>query len=488
MQEFCGERQTQGLSNPFLKKFLDLDPQLKEAIEAAGKEFDRLAAMPEYAEVLQLSEKDQIDALQAGYVNFYAEDAVNPYVAIAARGPWVVTTCGAVVHDSGGYGMLGGGHSPEGVVRTMGEHYPMANIMTAHFAQKRMYDLLLKEIGHTRPEAHRTTYTKFLCMNSGSESVTVAARLTDTNAKTLTDPGGKHEGKKIMFLAFEGGFHGRTDRPAQVSDSSNRKYSNALASFRDRKNLVTIPPNSIKDLEEAFEWADEEGVFFEALFMEPVMGEGDPGKALDPGFYKKARALTKANGTLLLIDSIQAGIRAHGCLSLVDYPGFETLDPPDMETFSKALNAGQYPFSVLAMTKETADLYLRGTYGNTMTTNPRSLQVACEVLESLTPELRANIQRQGKHFVDKLNALKDKMPDSITKVQGTGLLFSAELNGSKYKVLGFDGIETRLRKMGIGVIHGGENSLRFTPIFAITDAEVDMILEHVEKVLVEFDG
>ena len=48
-----------------------------------------------------------------GIVNFYPEDAVNPYVALAARGPWIVTSKGAVLHDSGGYGMLGLGHAPE---------------------------------------------------------------------------------------------------------------------------------------------------------------------------------------------------------------------------------------------------------------------------------------------------------------------------------------------------------------------------------------
>ena len=44
-----------------------------------------------------------------------------------------------------------------------------------------------------------------------------------------------------------------------------------------------------------------------------------------------------------------------------------------METYSKALNAGQYPLSVLALTAPTAELYRKGVYGNTMTTNPRAL-------------------------------------------------------------------------------------------------------------------
>jgi adenylyltransferase/sulfurtransferase len=36
-------------------------------------------------------------------------------------------------------------------------------------------------------------------------------------------------------------------------------------------------------------------------------------------------------------------------LSFVDYPGMEGIAAPDMETYSKALNAGQYPLSVLAV-------------------------------------------------------------------------------------------------------------------------------------------
>ena len=68
-------------------------------------------------------------------------------------------------------------------------------------------------------------------------------------------------------------------------------------------------------------------------------------------------------------------------LSIVDYPGFEGLDAPDMETYSKALNAAQYPLSVLAVNERAAGLYRKGVYGNTMTTNPRALDVACAVLE-----------------------------------------------------------------------------------------------------------
>ena len=82
-------------------------------------------------------------------------------------------------------------------------------------------------------------------------------------------------------------------------------------------------------------------------------------------------------------------------LSIVDYPGFEKLEAPDMETYSKALNAGQYPLSVLAVGERAAELYRKGLYGNTMTTNPRALDVACAVLEQVTPALRENIRARG---------------------------------------------------------------------------------------------
>ena len=40
-----------------------------------------------------------------------------------------------------------------------------------------------------------------------------------------------------------------------------------------------------------------------------------------------------------------------------------------------------------------------------------------------------------------------------------------------------------MRERGIGVIHGGVNSLRFTPHFGITSAEIDLVIEHVRFAL-----
>src|SRR5262249_5902964 len=107
---------------------------------------------------------------------------------------------------------------------------------------------------------------------------------------------------------------------------------------------------------------------------------------------------------------------------------------------------------------------------------------AVAVLDEVTAEVRANIRARGKEFLDKLNKLKHELPGLITKVQGTGLLFSCEL-APQFKCYGAGSTEEWLRERGLGVIHGGVNSLRFPPHFRITGAEVDLMIDGVKQAL-----
>lgn len=479
LRAHAGKRLTTGLDDATLERFAASHPALVAAIEAAAAEHARLK--DEFADLLDLDEEAQLRAVQAGYVNFYPDDAVNPYIALAARGPWVVTLNGAVLYDAGGYGMLGFGHTPEPILAAMARPQVMANIMTPSLSQLRFERALRKEIGQTRGGC---PYAKFLCLNSGSESVGLAARIADINTKLQTDPGARHEGRAVKRVVVKGSFHGRTERPALYSDSSRKTYQQHLASYRGEDSLIAIEPYDVEALKRAFADAETKGWFIEAVFLEPVMGEGDPGRSVPPAFYAAARELTRHHGSLFLVDSIQAGLRAHGVLSIVDYPGFEGLDAPDMETYSKALNAAQYPLSVLAVNERAAGLYRKGVYGNTMTTNPRALDVACATLEQLTPQVRENIRARGVDAVASLEKLKSELGGLITKVQGTGLLFSCEL-APQFKCYGANSTEEWLRQHGINVIHGGANSLRFTPHFAMGADELELLVSLVGRALQE---
>ena len=482
IRKFSGEMDTIGLSDDVVAGFCEHDQNISNAI-AEGLTNHRELRQRLGNEVMMTSESELVSKLQDDYVNFYAPATVNPYIALAARGPWIITSHGAVIHDNGGYGMLGAGHGPSSVIEAMSQNWVMANVMTPSFSHSRLAESLKKELGYSRGHC---PFTKFICMNSGSESMTVALRIADVNANTQTGPGGKYENYPIKMVAVERSFHGRTDRPAQISHSCKSGYDKNLATFQNRDNLILVPANDSKSLEAVFQQAVEEKFFIELIAIEPIQGEGNPGMCVTREFYDTARRLTKEYDSMLLVDSIQAGIRGQGCLSVIDYDGFQDAEVPDMETWSKAINAGQYPLSVLGMNDRAASNYVVGIYGNTMTTNPRALETAVAVLEQITPELRKNIKDRGEEFVMKLKLLADELPGTITKVQGTGLLLSAELEPSKFPVVGFDAVEPWCRRKGLGVIHGGHNALRFTPHFRITSKEIDLIIDIVREALIEF--
>ena len=281
-----GSSSSPGLPDAVIERFAAQDGLLRQAVAEAAECHHRFRR--ELPHLAGLDEAEQVRELQRGYLNFYPRDLVNPYVALAARGPWVVTSAGAVIHDSGGYGMLGLGHGPQAILDAMNRPHVMANVMTASPSQARLIQALEAEIGHRRAGA--CPFERFVCLNSGSEAMTFASRLADIHAKQVTDPGGARDGARVRTLALEGGFHGRTSRPAQVSDSTRCYYRENLASFRDH-DALTVPANDIGQLRHLYALAKEEGWFIEAFYMEPVMGEGNPGKAVSREFYDAARAL-----------------------------------------------------------------------------------------------------------------------------------------------------------------------------------------------------
>ena len=247
--------------------------------------------------------------------------------------------------------------------------------------------------------------------------------------------------------------------------------------------MLTVEPYDIEALKKAFADADANGWFIEAMFLEPVMGEGDPGRGVPPAFYAAARELTKAHGALLLVDSIQAGLRANGVLSIVDYPGFENAEAPDMETYSKALNAGQYPLSVLAVSERAGETLQEGPVRQHHDHQPaRARRRRARCWPSSRRRCAPTSAPRARKRLDKLEKLKAELGGLITKVQGTGLLFSCELS-PQFKCYGAGSTEEWLREHGIGVIHGGANSLRFTPTFNITSEEIDLMVGMVARAL-----
>jgi len=105
MRDCGGTVLTIGLADDVIQDFLEDGYQdLAVAIERGYARY--LELRESHAEFLALNEMEQINQAHGGLTNFYAEDAVNPYVAVSAAGPWLISLKGAVIYDCGGYGML----------------------------------------------------------------------------------------------------------------------------------------------------------------------------------------------------------------------------------------------------------------------------------------------------------------------------------------------------------------------------------------------
>ena len=113
-----GEMDTWGLPDEVILSFCETDEKLVIAIEEAYRNHMRIRESSD-SSMLLLEESLLIEKLQDDIVNFYAPAIVNPYVALSGKGPWIVTSHGAVIHDNGGYGMLGAGHGPDPVISAM---------------------------------------------------------------------------------------------------------------------------------------------------------------------------------------------------------------------------------------------------------------------------------------------------------------------------------------------------------------------------------
>lgn len=443
-----------GISHNLLKKFMN-DNNLKTAINFA---------------IPELTNQNYND-FQTNILNFYNPDTIVPYSPISAKGPWIITQNGAILYDVGGYGMLGFGHSPEWCLDILKKPHVMANIMTPNIMQKKITEVLQQKIGMNRNGA--CPYSHFSFLNSGSESMELATRISD-----IKNDKKKNKNDKSIFLVLKNSFHGRTGKVSTLSDSSKQTYQKYLKSFNKEIPVKTVEVNNVEKFKSVYDELVNQ-YQIDAVLMEPVMGEGNPGIYLSRDFYNCVRNMTKLSQTDLIIDSVQAGIRGTGYLSVVDYPHLKNEEPPDMEVFSKAVSSGQYPLSILAMRENIFQRFQTGLYGNTMTGNPKALEIGYETLKRLDESLITNIREKGDGFKNMLNEISVNFPDIVSHVTGSGLLLALHIN-PKYVVDKKEGLEYICRYNGLNVIHGGENALRFTPHFLINNQEINLIKKILE--------
>lgn len=207
-----------------------------------------------------------------------------------------------------------------------------------------------------------------------------------------------------------------------------------------------------------------------AVIVEPVQGE-DGARALSGEWLRRARALTRAHGVLLIHDEVQSGMGRTG--RLFAHQWFDDA-APDIMALAKALGCG-FPVGACLATNEAARGMTPGVHGTTFGGNPLAMAVAIAAFDEIAKEeTLANVRAAAADFAERLKTLRKKFPDVIAEVRGKGLLIGLKLvpNNREFMAL--------TRDQGLLVAGGGENCIRLLPSLLITAAEIAEAVARLE--------
>jgi 4-aminobutyrate aminotransferase-like enzyme len=477
-----GAQQSVGIADALLQPFLLEDADLSQALSravVAQQQWQQKFDDGEVPDFFKMPEADAIVLLQQGWLNFYPATSSTPFIPLAAQGPWVISAHGGVFLDVGGYGKDPLGHHPQALQAVLNEPQVMMNVMTAQPSHWRLHQVVAQALG-IAPQTF-----KLQMLNSGSEGVELALTYVERRMQQLAS-----STTSSWLINLHGSFHGRTARPARVSDSTKSAYQNAGLDRRTPYEIKTITMNDNTALQQIFAQAAQQGAQIVGMIIEMVQGEGNPGAAVTPEFYQQASALCQQAQAVLIVDSVQAGWRAYGTLSPLSDPAFQQLPRPAIEVLSKAIHGGIYPCSLIVIDQSIADSFARGTYGNTMTANPKACDLIIRMCELMTPTLQANLHARSAQWFAGLQQLQQQFPQLIEKVQGTGLLLAIKIARRQSElvipVMGASGLERACRMAGLNIIHGGKDDcLRLTPAFNFNVGQVTLALQLITTVFAQ---
>ena len=291
--------------------------------------------------------------------------------------------------------------------------------------------------------------------NSGTEAIEGAIKVARKYA-WLKDKKTDHE-----IIAMKHSFHGRS--LGALSVTGNTHYQEPF------KPLIGgIKFADFNDLESIKSQITEKTC---AVIMETVQGEGGIYPA-EPEFLKGVRALCDEHDILLILDEIQCGMGRTGCMFAFQDYGVE----PDVMTTAKALGCG-VPVGAFVLNKKTAENSLvPGDHGTTYGGNPFACAAVSKVFDLFESEkITEHVKEVSAYLEKKLDALTEKY-DFLTARRGKGLMQGLVVSGRPVGE-----IVTKAIENGLLVISAGSDVLRLVPPLVITEADVDDMIEKLEK-------
>lgn len=296
---------------------------------------------------------------------------------------------------------------------------------------------------------------KVFFTNSGTEAIEGALKAARKYAY-LRDGHSDHE-----IIAMNHSFHGRS--MGALSVTGNTHYQDPF-----RPLIGGIRFANFNDLESVKAQVTEKTC---AIILETVQGEGGIYPA-DPEFLKGVRALCDEKDILLILDEIQCGMGRTGSMFAWQQYGVK----PDIMTCAKALGCG-IPVGAFVLNQKTADhSLLPGDHGTTYGGNPLACAAVSAVFDIFEKEkIVDHVQQVSAYLEKRLDELVEKY-DFLTVRRGKGLMQGLVVSGRPVGEIVQQALKNRLL-----VITAGSDVLRMVPPLVITEADVDEMIEKLEK-------
>ncbi|WP_329387675.1 acetylornithine transaminase [Streptomyces sp. NBC_01351] len=287
----------------------------------------------------------------------------------------------------------------------------------------------------------------FFC-NSGAEAVEAAFKI------------GRLTGRTHM-VATDGGFHGRTMGALALTGQPKKQEP-----FLPLPGDVThVPYGDVEALRAA---VTEETAF---VLIEPIQGEN--GVVVPPaGYLTAAREITRATGTLLVLDEVQTGIGR--CGQWFEHQAHEGVEP-DLVTLAKGLGGG-LPIGAVAAFGPAADLLQPGQHGTTFGGNPVACAAGLAVIDTIAAEgLLGQVKERGERLRSGIEASAHPL---VSHVRGAGLLLGIVLTEPLAPR-----VQQAAQDAGFLVNAPAPDVVRIMPPFVLTEAEVDAFLRALPGIL-----
>lgn len=296
---------------------------------------------------------------------------------------------------------------------------------------------------------------KVFFTNSGTEAIEGALKAARKYAY-LRDGHNDHE-----IIAMNHSFHGRS--MGALSVTGNTHYQDPF-----RPLIGGIRFANFNDLESVKAQVTEKTC---AIILETVQGEGGIYPA-DPEFLKGVRALCDEKDILLILDEIQCGMGRTGSMFAWQQYGVK----PDIMTCAKALGCG-IPVGAFVLNQKTAEHSLvPGDHGTTYGGNPLACAAVSAVFDIFEKEkIVDHVQQVSAYLEKRLDELVEKY-DFLTVRRGKGLMQGLVVSGRPVGEI----VQQALQN-GLLVITAGSDVLRMVPPLVITEADVDEMMEKLEK-------